>query len=271
MLHRERMSATFPTRPIVLAAACHPDDIEFTMAGTLLLLREAGCEIHMWNLANGCLGSMATTPEETAQIRWREAQDSAALAGATAHPPLFNDLEIFYDKPSLAQTAAVLRTIRPQIILTHPPSDYMEDHQNVCRLIVTAAFSREMPHFPTEPIVAPYEAPVRIYHAAPHGLKDGLGNPFRPDVLVDISSVIERKQQMLACHRSQKDWLEISQGMGAYTAEVVRMGLEMGRLLPSGAAAEGWRRHAEIGFCSPHFDPLPSLLKDLAQPHPNTP
>ena len=37
---------------VVLAAAAHPDDIEFMMAGTLLLLKRAGAEIHMWNLAN---------------------------------------------------------------------------------------------------------------------------------------------------------------------------------------------------------------------------
>jgi LmbE family N-acetylglucosaminyl deacetylase len=41
----------------VLAAAAHPDDIEFMMAGTLLRLKDAGCEIHLWNLANGCCGS----------------------------------------------------------------------------------------------------------------------------------------------------------------------------------------------------------------------
>jgi LmbE family N-acetylglucosaminyl deacetylase len=41
----------------VLAAAAHPDDIEFMMAGTLLRLKDAGCEIHLWNLANGCYGS----------------------------------------------------------------------------------------------------------------------------------------------------------------------------------------------------------------------
>lgn len=260
------MSFAVSSPPVVLAAACHPDDIEFMMAGTLLLLREAGCEIHMWNLANGCLGSATSSPEEVSRLRWQEAKDSAAIAGATIHPPLFNDLEIFYDKGSLARTAAVVRSISPQIILTHSPEDYMEDHQNVCRLLVTAAFSRGMPHFATEPPEPSYDAPVRLYHAAPHGLHDSLERPFQPSFLVDVSSVIGRKEQMLISHRSQKDWLEASQGMNAYNAEMVNMGRAMAAFSTDLTIAEGWRRHSHLGFCPADFDPLPQLLKDKAQP-----
>ncbi|CAN5412759.1 PIG-L family deacetylase [soil metagenome] len=236
------------------------------MAGTLLLLKEAGCEIQMWNLANGCLGSVTSPPDEVSRMRWQEAQESAAIAGATIHPPLFNDLEIFYDKASLARTAAVIRSIRPQIVLTHSPEDYMEDHQNVCRLLVTAIFSRGMPHFMTEPPTPPYDAAARIYHAAPHGLRDSLERPFQPGLLVDVASVIARKEQMLTSHRSQKDWLESSQGMSAYTVEMVSMGRSMAEFSGEFAIAEGWRRHSHLGFCPEEFDPLPQLLKDKVQP-----
>ena len=41
----------------VLAVGCHPDDMEFMMGGTLLLLKQAGCELHYINVANGCAGS----------------------------------------------------------------------------------------------------------------------------------------------------------------------------------------------------------------------
>ena len=43
--------------PSALAIAAHPDDIEFVMAGTLLQLREAGWEIHYFNLSSGNMGS----------------------------------------------------------------------------------------------------------------------------------------------------------------------------------------------------------------------
>ena len=39
---------------VAFAIACHPDDIEFMMAGTLTRLKEdLGYEIHYMNIANG--------------------------------------------------------------------------------------------------------------------------------------------------------------------------------------------------------------------------
>jgi len=252
-------------RPVVLAAVAHPDDIEFNLAGTLLLLKEAGCDVHMWNLSNGSLGSMAHTPEEIAAIRAEEAAAAAALGGATWHPPVFSDLEVFYDKPSLARVASVIREIAPEIILTHSPQDYMEDHQNVCRLVVSAAFARSMPHFATTPPHAPYQKPVRIYHAPPHGLRDGLRNLFQPDLLVNIASVLSLKEEMLAAHRSQKDWLEASQGLGAYISEMTGLGQLQAQQGTNLEYAEGWRLHSHLGFCAPDFDPLTALLGSLVQ------
>ena len=42
---------------IVFAISCHPDDMEFMMGGTLLLLKQAECTIHYINVANGSAGS----------------------------------------------------------------------------------------------------------------------------------------------------------------------------------------------------------------------
>ena len=51
---------TSPARRAAIAIAAHPDDIEFCMAGTLLLLKHAGLEIHYLNLSTGTCGSMTT-------------------------------------------------------------------------------------------------------------------------------------------------------------------------------------------------------------------
>ena len=244
----------------VLAAAAHPDDIEFMMAGTLLLLKDAGCEIHLWNLANGCCGSTALSREETAAVRWQESLASAALAGGSAHPPLFDDFGIFYDAPSLARVAAVIRKIQPEIILTHSPQDYMEDHQNAARLVVTGAFTRAMKNVVTGPQIVSYDKPVAIYHALPHGLKDGLRQVVTPHFYADIAPVLSRKRAMLACHRSQKDWLDATQGMDAYLDEMERMSREAGRMSGRCESAEGWRRHSHLGFAPENFDPLSDLL-----------
>ena len=248
-------------RPVALAVAAHPDDIEFMMAGTLLLLKAAGADIHMWNLANGHCGTVRYGREDIIRIRAAEAEASARLACAVSHPPLFDDLGIFYDQRSLARVAAVVRAIRPTIILTHSPQDYMEDHQNACRLIVTAAFSRGMPNFVTDPPCGAGDQPVAIYHALPHGLLDGLGRPVRPDLYVDIEPVLAAKRDMLACHRSQKEWLDISQGMDAYLNEMDRMSAEVGRMSGRFTRAEGWRLHSSLGFGPEGFNPMKERLK----------
>ena len=51
------------------AIAAHPDDVEFLMAGTLLLLREAGYQLHYMTVANGCCGSMTLDRQTVARIR----------------------------------------------------------------------------------------------------------------------------------------------------------------------------------------------------------
>ncbi len=248
-------------KDVVLAVAAHPDDIEFMMAGTLLRLKQAGAEIHMWNLANGHCGTAQHTREEIIRLRAAEAEASAKLAGAISHPALFDDLGIFYDRVSLACVASVVRVIRPTIILTQSPQDYMEDHQNTCRLIVTSAFSRGMQNFVTEPPQAAYDTPVALYHALPHGLRDGLGQPVRSGAYVNTTAVLAQKREMLACHTSQKDWLDVSQGMGAYLSEMERMSAEIGRMSGQFAHAEGWRLHSTLGFGPDGFDPLNELLK----------
>ena len=118
------------------------------MAGTLLRLKYAGFDLHLWNLAKGCCGSSTLTREQASAVRQEEAQGSAKLTGAVAHPRLVNDLEIFYDAPSLAKVAAVVRRIQPDVILTRSPQDYIKDHQNTARLVPYAAFTRGMRTFP---------------------------------------------------------------------------------------------------------------------------
>ena len=134
-------------RPTAIAIAAHPDDIELKMAGTLLLLKSAGWDIHYFNLSSGNGGSLEHDGEETEVIRSREVRDAAAILGATWHPPVARDLEITYHPDLLRKVAAVIRRVRASIVLTHPFEDYMEDHTITARLATTAAFAHGIPNF----------------------------------------------------------------------------------------------------------------------------
>src|SRR5436190_15603747 len=121
-------------RRSAIAIAAHPDDIEFYMAGTLLLLKEAGYEIHYMTVASGSCGSLRHNAAATRALRRKESKRAASVLGAQYHPSLTDDLEIFYEPKNLRRLAAVIREVKPAIVLTHSPQDYMEDHTNTCRL-----------------------------------------------------------------------------------------------------------------------------------------
>lgn len=248
------------TVPRAVAIAAHPDDIEFGMAGTLLLLREAGWDIHYLDLSTGNLGSLTMSPAETARVRRKEARAAAKLLGATWHPPICNDLEILYDGRTLRRLCAIVRDIDPTVILTHSPQDYMEDHMNTSRLAVTAAFARGIPGYRTTPRRRPSDNPVTIYHASPHGLRDGLRRFLPPGVFVNTTSVHDRKRAALLCHASQRRFLDATQGMDHYARTMDDFSRSLGKLSQRFRYAEGWRRHSHWGFCDEDADPLRDAL-----------
>ena len=244
----------------VFALSCHPDDIEFMMAGTLLLLRGAGCTLHYMNLSDGSCGSTVTDAAETARIRRAEAMNAASFLRAAWHESLVPDLQVYYTDELIRRVTAVIREVRPDVLLLPSPEDYMEDHMATARIGVTAAFCRGMPNFPSIPARSPTLQDVALYHALPHGLADGLRRPVEPDFVIDITSVIEEKTRMLAFHESQKRWLDESQGFDSYLKEMRAMAARVGS--PGKLAyAEGWRRHSHLGFSARDVDPLADLLR----------
>jgi LmbE family N-acetylglucosaminyl deacetylase len=247
-----------------LAIVAHPDDIEFTMAGTMLLLKDRGADIHFWNLANGCYGSMVHSKADITRIRAEEAKAAAKRAGATIHPAVVDDLGIFHTPGLIARIASVVRSVKPQIILTHSPQDYMEDHMNGARLAVTGAFIRAAPNYVSDPPVPAWDGDTVIYHAMPHGLRGPLREPIRAELYVDIATTLGRKGELLALHKSQQEWLDATQGMASMVEEMERFSAGIGALSGRFAHAEGFRRHLHFGFGPEAADPLRDALADKA-------
>lgn len=247
----------------VFAIGAHPDDIEFGMAGTMLLLKQHGCELSYMTFADGCCGSNKTDAAETARIRGAESQAAAAKLGAAYIPPVTRDLEVFYCKEQLAKAIHAVRVAKPDILLVPSLFDYMEDHVYTARLAVMAGFCRGMPNAPCTPAASIYDTSVRIYHAQPHGHRDSMGAFRTPEFVVGIDSVMDTKTAALAEHKSQRDWLDDSQGMDAYLETMHALCKEMGALSGGRATyAEGWSRHNHLGFCGESFDPLAEILGD---------
>jgi len=242
------------------AIAAHPDDIEFMMSGTLALLKDAGYEIHYMNLADGALGSMTLSRARAAALRKKEAEAACSFAGAHFHKSIAQDVALFYDFKTLAKLLRTMREVAPEIVLTHGPYDYMEDHVNAGRLAASAAFCRAMPNFRCVK-AAPVQNDVALYHAMPHSVCDALNRPVIPDFFIDVSKKIDFKRDMLACHKSQKDWLDLTQGKGSYLEAMDARMAHFGRMSGRFKFAEAWIRHNPTGFCAQGFDPLCAALK----------
>lgn len=253
-------------RKAALAVGAHPDDVEFMMAGTLALLGDAGYDLHIFTIGNGNCGTAVYEHNDICRLRAAEGHAAASVIGATYHEGLVNDIEIFYEEKVLREVTALVREIQPEIVLTQSPNDYMEDHQNTSRLMVTACFCRGMRNWLSSPAKPPTFQDVYLYHSNPHGNHDGMRNLVIPTLYVDIAAKIEVKEDMLRRHATQKEWLDTSQGMDSYLITMREICAEMGRMAPQPLAfAEGFRQHLHVGLSGQDADPLAQVLRARVQ------
>ena len=241
--------------PRILAIHAHPDDVEFQCAGTLALLREAGCPVTIATMTPGDCGSAEHDAEAIAAIRRGEAQAAADRIGAEYVCLEFRDLAIFDDDESRRRVVEALRRARPDVVLTAPPSDYLCDHEVTSRLVRDACFAAPAPNYATrqwDP-APPLARIPHLFFVDPLGGVDREGRPVAADFHVDVTRVFETKRAMLACHASQRNWLLRQHGIDEYldsqAAWSARRGREVGV-----AHAEAFRQYT--GHPYPHDNPL---------------
>src|SRR5262245_55155929 len=228
----------------VLSILAHPDDAEFLCAGTLLRLRrESNWDVHIASMTPGDCGSAELGPMEISQIRRAEGSQAAAILGGHYHCLEERDLLIFYEESTLEKVTRLLRKVRPTIVLTHSPSDYMLDHEITSVVARAACFAAPIPNFlQGRDLGPPLEHIPHLYYCDPIEGKDPLGRDIPPALKIDITSVIEAKAQMLAFHASQRDWLLKHHGMDQYVQAMRDFSAQRGR--QAGVAfAEGYRQH----------------------------
>ncbi|MBX9680162.1 MAG: PIG-L family deacetylase [Gemmataceae bacterium] len=249
--------------PTILSLLAHPDDAEFLCAGTLLRLRqERRWDVHIATMTPGDCGSVEHSAEEIARIRRSEGHKAAQLMGATYHCVESRDLRVFYDEPTLERVVRLFRTVRPDVVLTHSPSDYMLDHEITSILGRAAAFAAPIPNFLADRnLGTPLAKIPRLYYCDPIEGKDPLGRDIEPGIRIDISNVIEKKADMLAAHASQRDWLLKHHGVDHYVIAMREWSARRGKELGV-AFAEGFRQH--LGHSYPQND---VLSRELATRH----
>jgi len=251
-------------RKRILAVGAHPDDVEFMCSGTLKLLKEKGYKISIGVVANGDCGSMYEDRESITKIRRTEAINAAKMLNADFYPLGEEDLRVELNDRTKMKVTELIRTTDPFIVFTHPHEDYMIDHEVTSRLVRTACFAASIPNYFTRSVMPqprtsgiPY-----LYYWAPLEGRDMYGD-FAPNrINVNISDTIQFKADMLACHKSQRDWLMEQHGMDKYIETMRETARVYGEYCGFGYA-EGFTQH--LGNAYPRDNILKEILGDLVK------
>lgn len=204
----------------IISIHAHPDDAEILAGGTLALLAQLGQQITIVTMTAGDCGSSTLGRIEISALRKTEARQSAALIGAEYLCAGFEDLAIFSDDRSRRQVTGLLRELRPDIVLTASPSDYLCDHEATSQLVRDACFAAPVPNYSTPGAASPLRAIPYLYFMDAIGLADRDGNVVCSEFIVDISSSFDTKKAMLAKHESQRAWLNQQHGMADYLQQM---------------------------------------------------
>lgn len=242
-----------------LCIVAHPDDAEFQCAGTLALLARKGWKIVIATMTPGQAGSAVLGPADISAIRRVEAADSAALLDGDYHCLESEDAFITYDRPTLLKAIELVRKVRPAIVFTASPSDYMIDHEVTGRIAQTACMIATVPNIKTNGI-DPTDAIPHLYFCDPMQGKDIFGKEIESGIFVDISSTIKIKEKMLSCHKSQREWLLKISRVDEYIIMMKEFAKMKGKKINC-EYAEGFRQF--LGFSYPPENILKSELGDL--------
>lgn len=178
----------------ILAFAAHPDDVEISCSGTLIKHIEAGHKIGIIDLTRGELGTRGS-----AEIRLKEAADASAMMGISIRENLgledgFFDLSV-ENKLKVVQQ---IRKFKPSVVLANAVSDRHPDHGRASKLVSDACFLAGLIKVKTtyEGIEQDAWRPKVVYHY----IQDRY---MKPDFIVDISSVMEKRMNALMAYSSQ--------------------------------------------------------------------
>jgi LmbE family N-acetylglucosaminyl deacetylase len=185
----------------------HPDDAEFTVAGTVASWVAAGCEVTYVVCTDGNAGSHepGITREMLAQIRRAEQREACEILGVSETVFLGYDDGVL--QPTLELRRDLVRVIRqykPEVIIAWDPTRLFSGNRYINHPDHRAAAQA------TLDAVAPASAMPLLWPetGAPHRVRRiyVYGND-EPNLWVEITETIEQKIVALKKHASQMgDW-----------------------------------------------------------------
>lgn len=172
----------------VLAIGAHPDDVELGCGATLALLAQSGRKVAILHLTCGESGTRGTLEERRA-----EAEEAARRLGAETLEILdFGDGGLRTGRTEEDELVAVIRRLRPELVLGPTPEDRHPDHRRAHRLVHDACFYAGLARRGDR---SPHR-PAAVFSYMQHDL-------FAPSFIVDVTATWATKLKALDAYRSQ--------------------------------------------------------------------
>lgn len=217
----------------IMAIGAHPADIFDLAGGTLRLHSIAGDEIVGVTLTDGIWGhwsgkkiSEKIYEKKVRRIKWKEFSNAGFYISDISSKGIYESLG-YEDEPltsdwlKIEKLVTKIRDYKPDLLITHHPNEYAHwDHavcgQMVCRALKSAIKLPGDKHW----VKTVYFFGVQF---RPETARLGIV-PQPPDVLIDISDVVEDKVRMMTCFRSQglDDEKKMWQRMESFEGEAGR-------------------------------------------------
>ena len=199
---------------VAMSIHAHPDDQEFTVAGTLARWAGSGCEVISVVITRGDAGSNDPAHDQTYKptltaIREQEQRAANGLLGIRETVFLGQpDGELEPTIPLRKDLTRLIRRYRPQVVVTGDPqavfygNGYINhpDHRAAAQLALYAAFPSAGSRLLFADLLEEGLEPHNVERVYIHGSE-------KPDTWVDIAGTIEIKLAALRAHASQLgDW-----------------------------------------------------------------
>ncbi len=173
----------------IIFFGAHPDDVELSCGGTVAKCVKDGLRVGIVDLTRGEMGTRGTP-----QKRKKEAQASAKILGATFRTQLdFQDGNLQTGREQELEIVALLRSLRPQLVVVCYPDDRHPDHSRTGRIVTEASFYAGLKSLQTG---APAHRPQTVLYYLQNYM-------VTPSLVVDVTSTWKIKMRSVFAYKSQ--------------------------------------------------------------------
>jgi bacillithiol biosynthesis deacetylase BshB1 len=178
----------------ILAFGVHPDDVELSCAGTLLVEQTNGKKTGIIDLTAGELGTRGS-----AETRKAESAAAAKILGVEIRENLEMADGFFQnDEANQRKVITAIRTYQPEIVLCNAPEDRHPDHGRSSKMVADAVFLSGLMKIETQVKDSDQQAwrPKYVFRY----IQDRM---LQPDFVIDITSVFDQKIEAIKAYSTQ--------------------------------------------------------------------